>query len=82
MYRTAYELCFQAGKLTQVKSLGFYDGGDIRVPPFLAAPLLLGHRTLAELRHVHPDTSVSSGKWEHLAEILLPRVDSFLYTIY
>jgi hypothetical protein len=82
MYRTAYELCFQAGKLAEVKSLGFHDGGDIRVPPFLAAPLLLGHRTLEELRHIHPDASAANGKWAHLAEILFPRVDSFLYTIY
>jgi hypothetical protein len=81
MYREAYELSFQEGKLAEVKSLGFYDGGDIRVPPFLAAPLLLGHRTWNELSHIHPDVSVN-GRWRHLAEILLPRVDSFLYTIY
>jgi hypothetical protein len=80
-YREAFDLCFQAGKLAEVKALGFHEGGDIRVPPFLAAPLLLGHRTWEELYHIHPDVSVSV-KWRHLAEILLPRVDSFLYTVY
>jgi hypothetical protein len=81
LYCEAFELCFVEGKLTEVKAMGFHGGGDIRVPPFLAAPLLLGHRTLDELHHIHPDVS-TSGKWRHLAEILLPRVDSFLYTIY
>ena len=82
MYRRAYELRFQAGRLTEVQDLGFHDGGDIQVPPFLAAPLLLGHRTLEELRHIHPDASAANGEGQHLAEILFPRVDSFLYTIY
>ena len=82
MYRTAFELCFQAGKLAEVKPLGLHGGGDIRVPPFLAAPLLLGHRTLEELHHIHPDASPSNDKGQHLAAVLLPRVDSFLYTVY
>jgi len=80
-YREAFELCFREGKLLEVKALGFHDGGDIRVPPFLVAPLLLGHRTLEELHHIHADVGVSH-KWEYLAEILLPRIDSFLYTTY
>jgi hypothetical protein len=82
IYRQAFKLCFEAGRLIEVKDLGFHDGGDIRVPPFLAAPLLLGHRTLDELHHIHPDASAAHGKGQHLAEILFPRVDSFLYTIY
>jgi hypothetical protein len=81
LYRENFELCFQAGKLTEVKSLGHRGWGDLRVPPFLAAPLLLGHRTLEELHHIHPDVGVNQ-KWEYLFEILLPRVDAFLYTIY
>jgi hypothetical protein len=82
MYREAFELCFQEGRLVEVKALGLHGGGDIRVPPFLAAPLLLGHRTLKELHHIHPDASAANAKGQHMAEILLPRVDSFLYTIY
>jgi len=82
MYRETFELNFQEGKLTEVKALGFCDGSDIRVPPLLAAPLLLGHRTLEELRHIHPDASPANARGQHLAEILFPRVDSFLYTIY
>lgn len=81
LYREAFRLRFQEGKLIQVKALGFHDGGDIRVPPFLVAPLLLGHRTWQELAHIHPDVSVRR-EWQHLAEILLPRVDAFLYTVY
>jgi len=80
-YREAFELCFQEGKLAEINALGTHGWGDIRVPPFLVAPLLLGHRTLEELHHIHADVGMNS-KWQHLFEILLPRVDSFLYTIY
>jgi hypothetical protein len=80
LYREAFMLRFQEGKLTAVEALGFRDGGDVRVPPMLAAPLLLGHRSHEELRHIRPDLIV--GRWQHLAEILFPRVDSFIYTIY
>jgi hypothetical protein len=80
-YREAFELCFEEGKLAKVNTLGAHDWADIRVPPFLVAPLLLGHRTIEELHYIHADVGMNS-KWQHLFEILLPRVDSFLYTIY
>jgi hypothetical protein len=81
LYREAFELRFEAGRLAAVESLGFCDRGGIRVPPFLAAPLLLGWRSREELAHVHPDLSVG-GEWRHLADILFPKVDSFIYTVY
>jgi hypothetical protein len=81
LYREAFDLRFEEGKLVAVEPLGFCDRGSIRVPPFLAAPLLLGWRSREELAHIHPDLS-AGGEWKHLADILFPKVDSFIYTIY
>jgi hypothetical protein len=81
LYREAFEMRFQDGKLIAVESLGFCERSGIRVPPFLAAPLLLGWRSREELAHIHPD--LSTGKeWQYLADILFPKVDSFIYTVY
>jgi hypothetical protein len=81
LYRVAFEINFQEGKLVDVQALGFCDRGEIRVPPLLAAPLLLGWRSREELRFVRPDLSVSR-EWQYLVDILFPKVDSFIYTIY
>ncbi len=81
MYREAFELRFQAGKLAAVEPLGFSDRGGIRVPPLLAAPLLLGWRSREELAHIRPDLSIRR-EWQHLVDILFPKVNSFIYTAY
>jgi hypothetical protein len=81
LYREAFELRFQAGKLDAVEPLGFCDRGGISVPPLLAAPLLLGWRSREELRYVRPDLSIHR-EWQHLVDILFPKVDSFIYTVY
>jgi hypothetical protein len=81
LYREAFELHFQGGRLNAVEPLGFSDRGGVRVPPLLAAPLLLGWRSREELAHIRPDLSVSR-EWQHLVDILFPKVDSFIYTVY
>jgi hypothetical protein len=81
LYREAFELRFQAGTLAAVEPLGFCDRGGLRVPPLLAAPLVLGWRSYEELRYIHPDLS-ARGEWRPLVDILFPRVDSFIYTVY
>jgi hypothetical protein len=81
LYREAFEMRFEEGKITAVEPLGFCDQGGIRVPPLLAAPLLLGWRSPEELRHIRPDLSIGR-EWQHLVDILFPKVDSFIYTVY
>lgn len=81
LYREAFELRFKGGKLIAVESLGFSDRGGIRIPPPLAAPLLLGYRSREELAQAHHDVSVW-GEWRHLVDVLFPKVASFIYTIY
>jgi GNAT superfamily N-acetyltransferase len=81
LYREAFELCFEGGKLTAVASLDFTDRPGIRIPPPLVAPLLLGYRSREELIHAHHDVSVWS-EWQHLLDVLFPKVASFIYPIY
>jgi GNAT superfamily N-acetyltransferase len=81
LYREAFELRFKEGKLAAVEPLGFSDRAAIRIPPPLAAPLLLGYRSREELAQAHHDVSVW-GEWRHLVDVLFPKVTSFIYTIY
>ena len=81
LYREAFELGFVAGKLTGVKAVGFRDGGDIRLPPPLLAPLVLGYRSCAELAQVYPDVRCW-GQAQYLIDVLFPKVAAFIYPVY
>lgn len=81
LYREAYELKFQEGKLVSVQPLSTAEHGGIRIPPRLFAPLVLGYRTREELASAHHDFSVSRD-WQLLFDVLFCPATSFLYTIY
>jgi hypothetical protein len=81
LYREAFELRFKGGKLLAVKSVGFRDGGDIRLPPLLLAPLLLGYKSRQELAQNYPDVS-AWGEGQLLADTLFPKLNAFIYTVY
>jgi GNAT superfamily N-acetyltransferase len=81
LYREAFDLRFERGKLAAVEALGFRDGGHIRLPPLLLAPLLLGYKSRQELADTYPDFS-AGGENQLLVEILFPKVESFIYTVY
>ena len=81
LYRAAFELHFEAGKLLSVHAIGFCDQGAIRIPPTLLAPLLLGYRSREELARMYPDFAIY-GEFQQLIDVLFPKRDSFLFTIY
>lgn len=81
LYREAVELRFEDGKLSQVQAVGFREWGDINLPPLLLAPLVLGYRSREELEHMYPDVGMR-GEAKFLADVLFPRLDAFLFTIY
>jgi hypothetical protein len=81
LYREAFELHFAGGKLLDVTGVGFREHGEIRIPPNLFAPLLLGYRDRHQLRDSHPDFGVW-GQAGLLMDVLFPRMNSFLYTNY
>ncbi|MCK4449996.1 MAG: hypothetical protein KAX26_05345, partial [Anaerolineae bacterium] len=81
LYRETLLLRFVAGKLTEVANLGFTGGEKIRISPLQFIPLVLGYRTVEELRATYPDVSVAPA-WRLLVDTLFPKVEAFIYTIY
>jgi len=81
LYRETIALRFVAGKLTEVANLGFTQRGDVNIPPLAFVPLLLGYRTVEELRAAYPDVNVKPA-WRLLVDTLFPKVTSFIYTVY
>lgn len=81
LYREAFDLHFDHGKLVSVQSLGFSERGEINIPPLLFAPLLLGYRSREELSQMYPDVSC----WPRakvLVDVLFPKMDAFIYSGY
>jgi predicted N-acetyltransferase YhbS len=87
LYREAFALRFEAGKLCQVDSLGFVDasmgadGGDLCIPPEAFVRLVLGYRCLDELRDAWPDIKVKA-KSRYLVEALFPRLSGCIWMPY
>jgi predicted N-acetyltransferase YhbS len=87
LYREAFLLRFEQGKLIEVKALGFVDaslgadGGDLCIPRDAFVRLLVGYRTLDELRDAWPD-SVMRPASRHLLYVLFPRLASCVWMPY
>lgn len=80
LYRQAYALHFNRGHLL-VEPLGFVDasmgadGGDLCIPPEAFIRLLLGYRTLDQLRDSWPDIGIKAAT-RYLVEALFPRLNA------
>lgn len=81
LYRQAFALRFADGRLVAVAPPVPDAQADLRLPPPLLAPLLLGYRSLAELNHMYPDAFVS-GPSRALSETLFPRLRAWFYQQY
>ena len=81
LYREAFDLRFDGGKLVEVTCVGFRDGGDMHMPPCALTPLVLGYRSREELAAMYPDVSIW-GQSQYLTDTLFPKMESFIYTIY
>lgn len=81
LYREAIALRFVAGRLAGVAAVAPGTPADLRLPPPLLAPLVLGHRTLTEIAHMYPDASAARSS-EPLVACLFPRLRSWLYQPY
>lgn len=80
-YRGGMVLRFEQGRLAAVAPLEGEAAADLSLPAWAFVPLVLGHRTLDELRHAYPDTSWR-GESRLLLETIFPRGEAFLYTVY
>jgi predicted N-acetyltransferase YhbS len=87
LFRQAFVLRFEAGKLTAVDSIGFVDasmgadGGDLCIPPEAFVRLVLGYRGLDELRDAWPDIVVKAGSC-HVPQVLFPKMASYFWMPY
>jgi hypothetical protein len=81
LYRQAILLRFEAGRLTNVGAAPAGAPADLRLPPPLLAPLLLGHRSLDEIGHMYPD-AFAPGPARPLVDALFPRLRAWLYQPY
>jgi GNAT superfamily N-acetyltransferase len=86
LYRQAYALQLQRGTI-KVEELGFVDaslgadGGDLCIPPEAFMRLVLGYRSLAELRDSWPDLVIKPAA-RYLIEALFPRLDAHILMPY
>jgi hypothetical protein len=81
LYRETFELHFERGRLLGVNSIGFADKGEIRIPPLLFAPLVLGYRSREELRQNYPDINIW-GQAQCLVDVMFPKLEPFILTNY
>jgi Acetyltransferase (GNAT) domain len=81
LYRERLTLCFEGGRLVTVTAGRGAGPADLRLPPPLLAPLLLGHRSLHEIAHIYPD-AIAARESANLVDTLFPRMRSWLYQPY
>ncbi len=81
LYRETIAFRFEGGTLAGVANLGYGERGQISFPPLQFVTLVLGWRSIDELRSVFPDVNVAP-TWRPLLNTLFPKSSSFLYTVY
>ncbi|MCJ7551357.1 MAG: GNAT family N-acetyltransferase [Anaerolineae bacterium] len=86
-FRQAVMLCFEEGKLREVRSAGFVDtsmgadGGDLCIPPDAFVRLVFGYRTLEELQDAWPDIRMKPER-RYVLDALFPRLRSHILMPY
>lgn len=81
LYRRALVMRFAGGRLAAVEAASADAPADLRLPPPLLAPLLLGHRSLGEIAHMYPDAA-APGTARPIVDILFPKLRAWLYQQY
>lgn len=80
-YRDGLQLTFKEGKLEQVMPWRvpiYEDDSSASFPPLVFLQLLFGYRSLEDLRHAFPDTTVAD-EAEALLSTLFPTRPSFVF---
>lgn len=81
LYHQRVTMRFEGGRLTAVTPGRGEGPWDLRLPPPLLAPLLLGHRSLHEISHMYPDAYAARGA-AALVDTLFPKLRAWLYQAY
>ncbi|CAA9346159.1 MAG: hypothetical protein AVDCRST_MAG93-6896, partial [uncultured Chloroflexia bacterium] len=80
-YGESIELMWENGRLVHVQPVTTGARADLWLLPQLVGPLMLGYRSLDELRSAYPDVGAGA-EARMFADVLWPRMSSFLYTQY
>jgi predicted N-acetyltransferase YhbS len=82
-YTEKVAISFENGNITNVEKLELSDNRHepIRIPPGSAVPLFLGCRDREELCGLWKDMGASP-KYSYLFDVLFPKMESYIYTIY
>ncbi len=82
-YEEKVSLNFENGNLLEVKSFGLSSNWwePINIPPRASIQLFMGYRNYKELRESFHDISAQP-KQSYLLDILFPKVESYIYSIY
>jgi hypothetical protein len=81
LYRQRIVLRFERGRLTAVEEAREGAPATLWMPPALLAPLLLGYRSLDEMRPMYPDAGADRAA-QPLVETLFPKLRAWLYQQY
>jgi hypothetical protein len=82
-YNEKIVMHFEDGRITGVEKIDLSGGWwePIRIPPKAAVPLFLGCRDREESNTFWKDMSASP-KYSYLLDVLFPKMDSHIYSIY
>ncbi len=81
LYRSRIDLVFEEGHLTAVTSEPLTGMLPFSFPPDAFIQLILGWRTWRELREIYPDAIVFREQ-RLLADVLFPKLNSFIYVVF
>ena len=83
LFRRTIVLHFENGRLVDVANIGFtnWEEEPVLFPPLSIVPLVLGYRDVKELQSIYPDITIKQDH-QHLINVLFPKMNSFIYTIY
>ncbi len=74
-YEEAVELAFARGKLAEVRSVGFSQRREIKLPPLTSVRLLLGYQSREEISAFRPDLGARTSL-QPVPDVLFPKVES------
>jgi hypothetical protein len=81
MYRHGLVISVADGEIAGVEPSESVGWGDLRIPPNLFAPLVLGQRSWEECGRLYPDLS-GDPRALRIFCVLFPRIDAFLHGPY
>ncbi len=82
LYQNALKMTIKKGKIKEIKIIPSTDkSSNMSIPPNLLIPLVFGYRSREELEKYNHDFTCDK-QWGLFVDILLPKLNSFIYSIF